>query len=499
MDLESLTLDLSLIHEIEPCVYEIPIGFVPNMKVPGIFYSTPEMAELAFIEVREWLENKSKGLPSLLQIAFVSTLDGITTASYGMPDMHSGYGFSIGGVAAFNTSNPKCIISPGGVGYDINCGVRCVTTNLTLKDTEPYKVQLVEALYKYIPVGVGGKRKNFITKKDMPDILTKGAKWAIDRGYGVPEDLECCEEGGCVSYADASIVSERAKQRGIGQLGTLGSGNHYVEIQVVSEIFDEKAASLMGLSLNQILVMIHTGSRGLGYQIADDFIKEMEATCVNTNLPDKQLSHAALASELGQRYLHCMGAAANFAWCNRQIIMHFVRLAFKEVLARDDLEMNLIYDVAHNIAKLEQHTVNGVDDEYVVHRKGATRSFGPGRKEIPLKYREIGQPVLIGGSMGTSSYILIGTDESCARSFGSTCHGAGRTMSRSKANREINVETVTNNLIRKGIEMKAANPKTVVEEAPESYKDIDQVVDACDTIKVSRKVAKLLPLGVIKG
>lgn len=499
-DQAQIEFNIDLIKQIEPDVYEIPIGFVPNMRVPGRFYATPEMAELAFTELREWQQNPVRGLPSIIQIAYVATLPGISRYSYGMPDMHSGYGFSIGGVAAFDMSDPESVISPGGVGYDINCGVRCVTTHLKKEEVMSHKKELVDCLFKYIPVGVGGKRKNFITKKDMPDILTNGAKWAVDHGYGVIEDLENCEEGGHVTYADASLISDRAKSRGISQLGTLGSGNHYVEIQVVDQIFDEKAAQTMGLVVGEVIVMIHTGSRGLGYQVADDFIKEMEIKCKNSNLPDPQLSSAPVSSELGSRYLHSMGAACNFAWCNRQIIMHFVRVAFKEVLGRNDLQMDLIYDVAHNIAKIEKHVVDGVEKEFIVHRKGATRSFGTDRKsEIPIKYKDVGQPVLIGGSMGTASYILVGTPEDVNNSFGSTCHGAGRTMSRSKCRNEINAEDIENELAAKGIEMKAANKDTIVEEAPESYKNIEKVIEACDRVGLSKKVARLVPLGVIKG
>ena len=496
---EKLEVDLSLIKEVSPCIYEIPVGFVPKMRVPGRFYATPPIAAMVFNEAREWMQNPSKGLPSLIQVAYVATLPGISRFSYGMPDMHSGYGFAIGGVAAFDRSDPESIISPGGVGYDINCGVRCLATHLSAEEVVAHKKQLVEALFKHIPTGVGGKRKSFVTKKDMPEILRKGARWAVEHGYGVVEDLEMCEEGGCVGFADPSLISDRAIQRGLQQLGTLGSGNHYVEIQVVDKIFDQKAADVMGLKLNEVVVMIHTGSRGLGYQVADDFIKEMEFKCKNIDLLDPQLSYAPIAGEIGTRYLHSMGAACNFAWCNRQIITHFVRLAFKEVLQKDDLQMDLIYDVAHNIAKIEKHNFEGTEKEYIVHRKGATRSFGPDREEIPLKYREIGQPVLIGGSLGTASYILVGTDEKTNNSFGSTCHGAGRAMSRSKAAHEVDLENVESRLTEKGIEVMAAYKKTIAEEAPETYKDIEQVIEACDTVGVSKRVARLVPIGVIKG
>ena len=491
------SVDADAIKLVAPCTYEIPVGFVPDMRVPGRFFATPEMAALAFKELRDWKEDQMKGLPSILQIAYTSTLPGISVASFGMADMHSGYGFCIGGVAAFDRSDKEAIVSPGGVGYDINCGVRLMSTNLTREDVEPRITELIDELYKEIPVGVGGKRKSFITKNDIPEICKLGAKWAVNRGYGVAEDLELCEEGGCVSYADPKAVSQRAIARGMGTLGTLGAGNHYVEIQVVDEVFNEKAAEVMGLRKGQIVVMIHTGSRGLGHQVADDFIKTMEAQCEQTNLPDKQLASAPLDSDLGQKYIQAMGAAANFAWCNRQVIMHFARKAIAAVMKRDDLKMDLVYDVAHNIAKLEEHVIGGVEKEFIVHRKGATRSFGPSRPEIPAKYKEIGQPVLIGGSMGTASYVLVGVDGNCA--FGSTCHGAGRTMGRAKAVRELDPDAIQAELEAKGVTLRAASKKTVVEEAAVTYKDIDQVVEACSTVGLSGKVARLVPLGVIKG
>ena len=499
MDRSKLVINPEMIQQISPCVYEIPIGFVPNMKVQGRFFATPEMAEYSFQELREWMENRNKGLPSILQIAFVATLDGIVKGSYGMPDMHSGYGFSIGGVAAFDTSDPQAIISPGGVGYDINCGVRCVTTNLTIDEVLPHKKELVQALYDNIPVGVGGKRKDFIKMEDLDDILSKGATWALEHGYAVEEDILNCEENGKISYADPSLISQRAKERGLDQLGTLGSGNHYVEIQVVDQIFNQEIADIMGVHKDQVVLMIHTGSRGLGYQVADDVMKQMN-TDKNPKLYDNQLNSPAFNSELGQQYLHQMGAAANYAWCNRQIITHFARKAFNQVFeGKKEIEMHLIYDVAHNIAKIEKHVINGVEKQLIVHRKGATRAFGPGREEIPEKYRKVGQPVLIGGSLGTASYILAGTSESMDLAFGSTCHGAGRLLSRQKALRNLNEQTIKNDLESKGIEFKAATKGTIIEEALEAYKDVEKVVEACQTVGASSKVVRLIPIGVIKG
>ena len=497
--LKTLRIDPSLIKEVKPCVYEIPIGFVPNMRVPGQFFSTPEMAKLAFEELQTWMANREKALPSIMQIAFVSTLPGITKNSFGMPDMHSGYGFSIGGVAAFDTSVPGAIISPGGVGYDINCGVRLMTTNLTWDEVEPVKERLVNALYKHIPVGVGGKLKGVTTKKDIPEILRKGAKWAIERGYGTAEDLENCEENGCLEFAKPELVSDRAVMRGVGQLGTLGSGNHYAEIQRVDKILDPEAAAVMGLKEGQVVIMIHTGSRGLGYQVADESLAMVHQKFVSDALPDHQLASPPFQSPEGQAYFHAMAAAANFAWCNRQLIMHQARKALQEVFPGRELDTHLVYDVAHNIAKVEKHVVDGEEREFVVHRKGATRAFGPGRPEIPEKYRAIGQPILIGGSMGTASYVLLGTEASMNTAFGSTCHGAGRTMSRQKALRTVPVAKVQNELKEKGVFLRAANKDTVSDESPEAYKDVEQVVDACQEVGISKKVARLVPMGVIKG
>jgi tRNA-splicing ligase RtcB len=485
-----LDLDPSLIKQVSPYTYEIPIGFVPNMRVPGLFYATDALADHALAELREWMGNRATGLPSILQVAFVATLPGIRTASFGMPDMHSGYGFSIGAVAAFATADPACVISPGGVGYDINCGVRLLTTNLTRPDISSKVTELVNCLYKNVPVGVGGKRKNFIKRNDLLEIGAHGAKWALTRGYAVPSDIENCEGRGCMATASVDCVSERALQRGVDQLGTLGSGNHFLELQVVEEVFDAAAAAAMGLHREQIVVMIHTGSRGFGYQIAEDFVREVEGA---SDLPDRQLAAAPLASEVGRRYFGAMGAAANFAWCNRQVITHFTRSAFRETLDRADVQLDLVYDVAHNIAKIETH--DGV--EVIVHRKGATRALPPGSAELPERYRAVGQPVLVGGSMGSASYVLAGAEGNPA--FASTCHGAGRALSRSRACKTLSAEATQRELEEKGIAFRAASQRTVVEEAPETYKDVEQVVEACDAVCLSRRVARLIPVGVIKG
>lgn len=493
--------DLSLIKEISPNTYEIPIGFIPDMKVPGIFFASKDLFQLALKEVEDWNENQKSGLPSILQVAHVSTLPGISKYSLAMPDMHSGYGFSIGGVAAFDLSDPQSIVSPGGVGYDINCGVRCLVTNLNYAEIEPKLDALVEEIYNNVPCGVGGKKQDFIKMADMNQILVKGAKWAVENFYGVQEDLDNCEENGCMAGVDIKLISQKVRGSGINQLGTLGSGNHYVEIQRIQEIYDEHAANILNIHKDQIVVMIHCGSRNIGKRLATEFIDQMiqENPEEVAKLPDSQLVSSPASSKTGAAYISAMAGAANFAWCNRQIITHFVRESFKKVLGRDDLKLDLLYDVAHNIAKIEKHVVNGVEKEFVVHRKGATRSFGPNRCEIPQKYREIGQPVLIGGSMGTASYILLGTEGAMEKTFGSTCHGAGRTLSRSKASRDITIEHVKEELDNAGIKYRAAGNQTLTEEAPEVYKDIDEVIDICETTGISKKVARTVPLGVIKG
>lgn len=501
MESPTVSLDLSLIKEVEKDTYEIPIGFIPNMRVPGRFFATPEILEFAIQEVKDWEVNPKSGLPSILQVAYVSTLKGISKFSFAMPDMHSGYGFSIGGVAAFDMDDPEAIVSPGGVGYDINCGVRCLVSNLTYDEIAPFKDKLVESIYENVPCGVGGKRKDFIKMGDINQILEKGAKWCVENKYGTQNDLDCCEENGCMSGADTKLVSQKIRGAALNQLGTLGSGNHYVEIQRVEKIYNQEAANVMGLKENQVVVMIHCGSRNIGTKLASEYIDRM----INENpeavaqLPDEQLVSASAHSDTGKKYISCMAAAANFAWANRQTITHFVRKSFTDVLGRADVKLDLLYDVAHNIAKIEKHTIDGVEKEFVVHRKGATRSFGPGRTEVPEKYRAIGQPVLIGGSMGTASYILLGTEEAMSKTFGSTCHGAGRTISRSKASRDINQEHVEEELHAAGVLFKAAGKKTLIEEAPEAYKDIDEVIDVCEAAGISRKVARTVPIGVIKG
>ncbi len=419
-----------------------------------------------------------------------------------MRDAHQGYGFPIGGVAA--TDIEDGVVSPGGVGYDINCGVRVIRTNLERKDIEAKIKPLTQELFDNVPSGLGSKRKFKISVNDLDELLSEGANWSIKRkDLGWEEDALHCEANGNLEGADPSKVSSRAKERGVAQVGTLGAGNHFLEIQYVEKIFDEDAAKVFGLSENQVTVMIHTGSRGLGHQVCSDYLRIMEKAVrkYGINLPDRELAAAPGKSPEGQEYLAAMACAANFAWANRQSITHWVRESFQNVLrtSAENLDMHLIYDVAHNIAKIEEHKVNGERRTVYVHRKGATRAFPPEHPEVPQKYRSKGQPVLIPGTMGTASYILKGQKEAMELSFGSTAHGAGRMMSRSRAVKSFRGETVKNKLLSRGIFVRAASLKVVSEEAPEAYKNVDEVAKASHDAGIASLVARLRPLGVVKG
>ncbi|ABR30736.1 tRNA-splicing ligase [Thermosipho melanesiensis] len=414
------------------------------------------------------------------QLKNVASLPSIVKAAYAMPDIHWGYGFPIGGVAAFSE-----IISPGGVGFDINCGVRLLKSNIIYDEISKHLEKIIEEIYKLVPVGLGSTSKKF-EKKLFKKIIENGVKEVIEMGYGKNEDLLFIEDNGTIHPASMEDISELAYKRGREELGTLGSGNHFIEIQKVVEIYDKEIANTLGLFENQITVMIHTGSRGFGHQVATDYIKLMRN--IDKNLPDKQLVYAPFYSKLGQKYFSAMNCAANFAFANRQIITHYIRKAFSNFSRLD-----LIYDVAHNIAKVEIHD----NQKVVVHRKGATRAFGPNQKELPEKYKKIGQPVIIPGDMGTSSYVLVGTNKNFA--FSSTAHGAGRVLGRRQALKNLKINEVLSNLEKKGIILKSKSKKIIIEEAPEVYKNIDKVVEIVDKLKLSKKVAKLIPLGVIKG
>ncbi|MEK6917863.1 MAG: RtcB family protein [Nanoarchaeota archaeon] len=468
------------IKKIEDNVYELPKE--NGMLVPGRFFLSSKL----FNSTEE---------DAIKQVVNVAELPGILKYSIGLSDMHVGYGFCIGGVAAFDID--KGVVSPGGVGYDINCSVRLLKTNLTKQDFMKKQKEIVNVLYKKIPSGVGRGSPFNMKKDDLKKILEGGAKYLVEKGYGEKEDYLHMEEEGCIKGADASKVSDRAKSRGIGQLGTIGAGNHFLEIQYVQEIFDKKIADVFGLKKDQIVIMIHCGSRGLGHQVASDYIKAMEKEYGFKDLPDRELINAPIKSKLGKDYLSAMACAANFAFANKQLITHWTREVFKEFFPKSKIDV--LYDVCHNIAKMEEHIIDGEKKLVCIHRKGATRSFGKGRKEVPQDYRKVGQPVLIPGSMGTASYVLVGTEKAEEETFGSTVHGAGRVRSRSSAIRELKGENVKENLNKQGIEVQAGSWKSLAEEAPEVYKDIDEVVRVVDELGISKKVARLKPLGVIKG
>lgn len=462
--------------------YEWEIPLQEGMLVPGKIFANEKLLQGI---------KKDKTLD---QIKNVAMLPGILNSSIAMPDAHQGYGFPIGGVAAFDTN--KGVISPGGVGYDINCSVRLLKTNLKIKDIEKKKKEVLESLFKSIPSGVGKAGKKRLTEEELNFILKQGAQWAVKNGYGQEQDWKHTEDEGKIKNANPKDVSKRAKARGIPQLGSLGAGNHFLEVQVIDEIFDEKVAKKLGLEKGQITIMIHCGSRGLGHQVASDYIQLMEK---EYGIPkqDRELVNAPIKSELGKKYLSAMACAANFAFANKQIITHFVRETMKKIFP--EFKAEVVYDVCHNIAKFETHKINKKNKKILVMRKGATRAFGPDRKELPNDYKEIGQPVIIPGSMGTSSYILIGTETSETISWASTAHGAGRIESRSKALRELNGENIKNQLNKLGIEIMTNSLKGLAEEAPQVYKDIDEVINVSTKAGLAKLVAKVKPVIVMKG
>jgi len=480
------------LEKIDNCRWRVPKSYKREMRVDGILYATEKM-----------LDHIKRDM-ALEQLANVATLPGIINYSLAMPDIHWGYGFPIGGVAAMDTETG--VISPGGVGYDINCGVRLLRTDLTIDDVEPKLEELIEALFRFVPAGVGSEGAFVVKSRDeFERVLVEGAKWAVHRRhFGVPEDLECIEENGCIEGADPDKVSKKAIERGLPQLGTLGSGNHFLEVQVVEEIYNPRIAKAMGIEqVGQITVMIHCGSRGFGHQVCDDYLEVMELAVRKYGiwLPDRQLACAPFKSPEGQNYFAAMKCAVNYAFANRQCITHNVRQAFEKVFGTswEKLGIRVVYDVAHNIAKLEEHEVNGERKKVVVHRKGATRAFPLGHPAVPEKYREVGQPVLIPGSMGTGSFLLVGTEGAMKETFGSTCHGAGRLMSRHAAKRSASADEVIQRLKRQGIIVKGATKATVVEEIPEAYKDVDEVTKCVHEAGISIRVARMRPLGVVKG
>jgi tRNA-splicing ligase RtcB len=435
------------------------------------------------------------------QLINTATLPGVVRYTLAMPDMHQGYGFPIGGVAA--TALPDGIISPGGVGYDINCGVRVLTSAIQAEDLRPHLDTLMTALFKSVASGVGASGQLRLRDDEMRALLEHGSEWAVKQGYGRREDLEHTEDGGRMEGARAEAVSPRAIERGNDQVGTLGSGNHFLELDEVVEIFDGEAARSFGLIQGSVVVWIHCGSRGLGHQVCTDAVRDMQQSVhkYGIEIPDRELVCAPYNSPEGQRYFQAMSAAANYAWANRQMITHLVRQTFEDVLAgklpRPDLR--LLYDVCHNIAKVERHRVNGGEAEVCVHRKGATRAFGPGLREVPEDYRRVGQPVLIPGSMGVGSYILVGTDEAMAQTFGSSCHGAGRVWSRSRALKEVQGSQLRSELEKENILVRAGSMRGLAEEAPGAYKDLEAVVNVVHSTGIARRVARTRPMGVIKG
>ena len=470
--------------KINDWLWEIPKSFRGDMRVPARIYTSEKM-----------LEDIEEG--AFTQVINVSTLPGIVKYSLAMPDIHWGYGFAIGGVAA--TKLPEGVISPSGIGFDINCGVRLLKSNSNQKEIKPYLEKLAVEMQGQVPSGLGRGRKIKLSVEQINRILEEGVRHLVEKGYGEKEDVENCEARGKLEWADAKAVSDRAKQRGRGQVGTLGSGNHFLEIQKVDEIFDQRAAETFELFKGQIVVMIHTGSRGLGHQVCTDYLKTVVQALqrYRIKLPDRELACAPFSSPEGQKYFKAMAAAANYAWSNRHMIMHYVRKAWQNVLG-EKTKLTLLYDVAHNIAKIEEHEVNGKKMKLCVHRKGATRAFPPGHPEVPERYREVGQPVLIPGTMGTASYVLVGTEKS-AEAWYTVCHGAGRTMSRRAATRRFPGTEVVEDLENKGIIVKCKSFRGIAEEAPQAYKDIESVVDVVHNAGLSKKVARLVPLAVIKG
>ena len=472
------------IEKIDDNIYEVPIGYRPGMRVPGrIFVSAAlrEMVEPGTVD----------------QVANVATLPGIVGHSMAMPDAHLGYGFPIGGVAAFREQGG--IISPGGVGFDINCGVRLLRSDLQARDVQPFINTLLDALFQAVPSGLGATGRLHATDQQLTESFLRGAEWAVEEGYGVEADLDFCEENGSMPGADPSLVGVKARKRGRPQLGTLGSGNNFLEIQRVEEIYDQEIAKRFGLFKGQITVMIHCGSRGAGHQICTDHLDVLSKAVrkYNIDIPDKQLACAPLGTPEADHYFGAMVCAANYAWANRHIIAHWTREVFDRYFPGSQLQ--LLYDVAHNVAKIEEHRVEGKKERLYVHRKGATRAFGPSRMEIPAAYEGLGQPVLIPGSMGTASYVLCGQDKALDLTFGSACHGSGRVMSRSQALRQFTGKEVKAALNRDGIAVRSTSPGMLAEEAPQVYKPSGDVVDVVHNLGIATRVARLVPLGVSKG
>ncbi|MFH1052231.1 MAG: RtcB family protein [bacterium] len=476
---------LENLKEIKPDIWEIPKS--EKMRVPARLYVSGDMLE-------QVLKDRS-----LWQLRNVATLPGIQKYSLAMPDIHEGYGFPIGGVAATNLNDG--VISPGGIGYDINCGIRILKTKFSIDDIKGKINFLSKEIYNEVPSGVGKGGKVKLSFSDLDKVLNNGCKWALKEGYATDNDLQFTESNGSLASADSVAVSDYAKKRGFDQLGTMGAGNHFIEIDEVSEIFDEETARAFGLRKGQIVIQIHTGSRGLGHQVATDFIKKMNVKVrdFGIELPDRELSCVPISSCEGEEYFTAMSAAANFAWVNRQLITWEVRQAWKNVFGSAGGNLDLLYDVAHNIAKIEEHSIDGQKRKVMVHRKGATRAFPAYHPELPKDYRAVGQPVLIPGSMGTSSYILVGQPGSMEQSFGSCCHGSGRLLSRTAARKVAGGEEIKSELNQKGITVQTGSLKGLSEESPYAYKDVNSVVNVVEQTGIAKKVVKLRPVAVVKG
>ena len=478
------------LERIDECRWRVPKSYKTGMRVDGVIFADDRLME----------QIRADQAPE--QVANVAFLPGIQQASLAMPDIHWGYGFCIGGVCATDPAEGG-VISPGGVGYDINCGVRLVRSDLTCEEVQPKIRQLTEALFRRIPAGVGKGGPYLFGGKELRRLLSEGARFLESRGLATAGDLQNAEAGGCLSDADPDAVSQRAKQRGGDQCGTLGSGNHFLEVQVVEEVLDDEAARAMGLAEGMVCLMIHSGSRGLGYQVCDDALRAMRNVPAKygIELPDRQLACAPVESPEGQQYLGAMRAAANYAWANRQLLMWQAREVVAEFFGRpwQSLKMNLVYDVTHNIAKIEEHVIDGKPKTVCVHRKGATRALPAGHAELPDRYRQIGQPVIIPGDMGRASWVLAGEPGSMERAFGSTCHGAGRVMSRSAAIRDAKGRRIDRELADRGVVARCRSRKGLAEEQPAAYKDVSVVVDVVHRAGLARKVARLRPIGVVKG
>ncbi|MGE5206220.1 MAG: RtcB family protein [Chlamydiota bacterium] len=477
------------LQQVAENVWEIPRQFRDDMRVPARLYADERLLEAAL------------GDRSIEQLINTATLPGVLKYAIAMPDIHQGYGFPIGGVIA--TRLPEGVISPGGVGYDINCGVRALASNAEFAEVQPFLADLAGALYSNCPVGVGTHGEVRLKKAQLDSVLNEGGRWALAHGYARREDLEHSEEFGRIAGADPEFVSDRAKERGRNQLGTLGAGNHFIEVDRVATVYDEEGARRLGLFLEQVVVQIHCGSRGLGHQVCEDYVGRFQKTVrdYGIELPDRELVCAPFDSAEGQDYFRAMACAANFAFANRQVLAHLVRRSFEQGLAGKvkDFDLHQVYDIAHNMAKVEEHNVGGQNMRVCVHRKGATRAFGPGAPGLPAEFSDLGQPVLIPGSMGTESYILLGTAGSMEQTFGSTCHGAGRVMSRARAKKMVRGEALRQELQERGIAVRAGCLSGLAEEAPQAYKDVSRVVEVVERAGIGRRVARLEPVAVIKG